>query len=415
MEPQRLTAEACDGDATPPTGEHDPAPAGVETPHPPVGDTRDDDAAHRVGEPDPAPTDAEPPRPPVGDTRDGDAARPTGGPDPAPADAEPSPGHSAAVEPPRQEIPVDKIFVVGTRRALVEEKVPDFVKSIKRSDLLQPIIVRIQEDLPHPETAEVLPSAYVLVAGLHRLEAHRRLGRTNIPAIVLKCSPLEAELRELEENLIRAELTADQKAEQTLRMAAVIKEMEESLKDSDFLKPGPPARGRGHKGTIQKVAERSGVNQGTVRHRTKHAEATIGEPVDLHGDSSAELRRKADKLTARAVDSKTKRKAARSTHREKTQAAKPAHKDRDKAKATKLPQQPDLVAAIRDLNVNWRREALEAATAGLTDSQKADLRQHLPDLISKLQWLADSIGPRSAIAAAHEISCANRPGLLGSG
>jgi ParB-like chromosome segregation protein Spo0J len=370
----------------------------VEPLPPNANDTRADDAPRPTGEPDPAPTDVETPHPPGGDTCDNDAQRPTREPEPAPAGVEPSPRRSATAEPPGQDIPVDKIFVVGTRRALVEEKVPDFMESIKRSDLLAPIIVRIQENLPHPETAEVLPTAYVLVSGLHRLEAHRRLGRTSILARVVECSPLEAELIELQENLIRAELTADQKAAQTLRLAAVVKELEENLNDSDLLKPSSPARGRGHKGTIQKVAERSGVNQGTVRHRTKHAEATIGEPVDLHGDSSAELRRKADKLNAVAAGHKAEPKAGRKMQRSKTQAPKPAHKGREKGQATKPPPQPRLAAAIVDYNVAWPPEAFDAGMAELTAPEKADLRQHLPDVMNKHQQLADYIGLRSTAA-----------------
>ena len=55
---------------------------------------------------------------------------------------------------------------------------------------------------------------------------------------------------------------------------------------------------------------------------------------------------------------------------------------------------------IRDLNVAWSPAAFETAAASLIDAQKADLRQHLPDVIQKLQRLADSVGLRSTIAAA---------------
>jgi len=100
-----------------------------------------------------------------------------------------------------QNIPVDDILVVGARRPLVEERVPDFVESIKRGDLINPITVRIQENVRHPETGEVLTSAHVLVTGLHRLEAYRRLGLRHIPARVRDYSQLEAEIAEIDENL----------------------------------------------------------------------------------------------------------------------------------------------------------------------------------------------------------------------
>ena len=52
------------------------------------------------------------------DTGAGDAMRPTGEPEPAPADVEPSLLPRAALKFDVQHIPVDKVFVVGTRRAV---------------------------------------------------------------------------------------------------------------------------------------------------------------------------------------------------------------------------------------------------------------------------------------------------------
>ena len=51
---------------------------------------------------------------------------------------------------------------------------------------LTPIIVRIREDVQSPgaEPAEPAEPAYVLVVGLHRIEACRKLGWRHIPAIV---------------------------------------------------------------------------------------------------------------------------------------------------------------------------------------------------------------------------------------
>jgi ParB/RepB/Spo0J family partition protein len=245
-EPPRLTADdTANGETTHPTGRIDPALAAVEPSRPPVGDTRDGDATRLTGEPDPALANVEPSRPPVGDTRDGDATGPTGEADPALADVERSLLPRAARKFDVQHIPIDDIFVMGPRRALIEENVNNLVQSIERSGLSDPITVRIQENVPHPDTAEVLASAYGLVTGLHRLEACRRLGWRHIPAFVRDCSRLEAEVWEIEENLIRAELTPDEKAEHTIRLAALTKQMEESLEDSDFSKKDKPTTGRG--------------------------------------------------------------------------------------------------------------------------------------------------------------------------
>ena len=51
-----------------------------------------------------------------------------------------------------------------------------------------------------------------LIAGANRLEAYKLLGRECIPAIVLSIDDVDAELAELDENLMRDELTAYQHA-----------------------------------------------------------------------------------------------------------------------------------------------------------------------------------------------------------
>jgi ParB-like chromosome segregation protein Spo0J len=321
------------------------------------------------------------------DTRDDDddAMHPTDGLNPAPAGVEPSLRCRAPLKFDVVHIPVDDVLVIGTRRAINDDVVTRTAESIERIGLQTPITVRILQNVSNPETGEVLDSVHVLVAGLHRLEAYRKLGLQHIPAIIRDCSQLEAELWEIEENLTRSELTADEKTEHTLRLAALIKKMEETLEGPDFPKEDKPTTGRGHKGTVQKVAERIGVDQSTVRNRMKRATAALDEPVELVRDTSDELARKADKFKALAADHKAKRQAAR--------------KDREKIQATKPARQPDLVAAICDLNVAWPTAAIEAATTGLTASQKTDLRHHLRDVIKKLQWLGDSIKLEPAIGA----------------
>ena len=93
-------------------------------------------------------------------------------------------------------------------RRLRPEKVDELVGSIKRhKGLLQPIIVRLRES----------DGARVLVAGLHRLEAARKLGHTSIRADLLGYLDADqAKLIEIDENLIRADLSA---AERKLHIA----------------------------------------------------------------------------------------------------------------------------------------------------------------------------------------------------
>ena len=168
----------------------------AEPQRPPIDDTGTGDATHPTEGPDPTPTDVETPHPPVGDTRDGDATGPTGEPDPAPAGEEPSPLPRAPLKFNVQHIPIHKVSVAGNRRAVQEDKVTAIASSIELIGLRTPIAVRILEDESESRTTEVADSAYVLVAGLHRLEACRKLGWRHIPAIVCEWSSrLEAERR----------------------------------------------------------------------------------------------------------------------------------------------------------------------------------------------------------------------------
>jgi len=52
---------------------------------------------------------------------------------------------------------------------------------------------------------------------LHRIEAYKLLGRTEIEATVVSLSELDAELAQIDENLIRNELTVLERAEQLKR------------------------------------------------------------------------------------------------------------------------------------------------------------------------------------------------------
>ena len=77
-------------------------------------------------------------------------------------------------------------------------KTKELAESIKTIGLLHPIIIDADNNL---------------IAGLHRLEAANLLGWDEIPASVIEFSVLEKEIAEIDENLIRAELTELEKAD----------------------------------------------------------------------------------------------------------------------------------------------------------------------------------------------------------
>jgi len=107
-----------------------------------------------------------------------------------------------------QSLPVAAITIPAHRlRQLQSEIVADLAASITAQGLLQPIVVSVVERRER----------YRLIAGRHRLEAIRQLGRDAIDArIVSDIDAAAAELMEIDENLIRAELSP---AERALHMA----------------------------------------------------------------------------------------------------------------------------------------------------------------------------------------------------
>jgi len=121
-----------------------------------------------------------------------------------------------------KEIPISRIKVKRGRRKVNPEKVAQIAESITAIGLLHPISVN---------------KKYELVAGHHRLEAYKKLGRKSIPAIVTE-KGLKADLMEIDENLIREELSVLERGE-CLRKR---KEIYEELYPQPY-KGGP---GRGH-------------------------------------------------------------------------------------------------------------------------------------------------------------------------
>ncbi|MBI5545842.1 MAG: ParB N-terminal domain-containing protein [Deltaproteobacteria bacterium] len=88
------------------------------------------------------------------------------------------------------------------KRGQTLDKVRELVGSIRELGLLNPISVS---------------KDFELVSGLHRFAACTALGWTEIPACVLDLDALHLELAELDENLIRNELTALERGEQLAR------------------------------------------------------------------------------------------------------------------------------------------------------------------------------------------------------
>jgi ParB family transcriptional regulator, chromosome partitioning protein len=108
-----------------------------------------------------------------------------------------------------QTIPVAQVLVDHKRRALSRPAVRDLVRSIEEVGLINPITVLGA----NATAAQYGHVSYALVTGLHRLEAFRQLNRDEIPAVVVTLSDIDRHLMELDENLMRADLSDLERSE----------------------------------------------------------------------------------------------------------------------------------------------------------------------------------------------------------
>ncbi len=119
------------------------------------------------------------------------------------------------------EIPIDRIKVTTRLRAIDEGKIQDLAESIEGVGLLHPITVSQKGDRFH------------LLAGNHRLEAHRLMGRTTIPATINESDPLVEELIEIEENLISHRLSPVQEANHIVRWEEILTKLGKRANSGD--------------------------------------------------------------------------------------------------------------------------------------------------------------------------------------
>jgi hypothetical protein len=166
---------------------------------------------------------------------------------------------------------IDRIQVGRRTRALNTERLEALVQSISTIGLRSPIAVRIvpkmmvdgveEEDVP------------VLVAGLHRLEAVKKLGRKLIDCFVERGSELDSQLWEIDENLCRAELTELERGEHLQRRKAIYEQMCPETRQGGL--PGAPGGGKAKTANLAgfgtDTAAKTGISERTIRRDIRRA------------------------------------------------------------------------------------------------------------------------------------------------
>ncbi len=172
-------------------------------------------------------------------------------------------------------VKISDIKIGLNRREVEPNDARALSKSISEIGLLNPITIS---------------SDFTLIAGMHRLEAAKLLGWTEIECTVSDLNGLRAELAEIDENFVRTSLTPIEFGDLLLRR----KEIYEILHpESKATKNGGPFRGNQHekevtckmpvttKSFVDDTAEKLGVNPSTVRRGIQTAKNLMPKTKDI--------------------------------------------------------------------------------------------------------------------------------------
>ena len=160
-------------------------------------------------------------------------------------------------------IAIDSIAVKDRKRALDEGNVQELAASMEEVGLLSPVAVSASHDL---------------VAGWHRLEAARRLGWQEIEANVLGLDDLDEEVAEIDENLVRKELSILERGEFLERK----REIHEALHPEASRPNGgrPACNSEPISSFNADAAQKLGCTQRSVRHDLQIARGICQEARD---------------------------------------------------------------------------------------------------------------------------------------
>lgn len=172
-------------------------------------------------------------------------------------------------------IPISEITINPGRREALPGDVKELADSIVEVGLINPITV---------------DQAHTLIAGLHRLEAMKLLGRTEIECTVSDLDGLQVALAEIDENFVRKDLSDGEFRELLLRR----KEIYESLHpETRATYNGGAFRGNQHqkvvtdkmsattKSFVDDTADKLGVDPRTVRRELQTAKNLTPEAKEI--------------------------------------------------------------------------------------------------------------------------------------
>ena len=177
-------------------------------------------------------------------------------------------------------ININEIRINEGRRATTPEAIDAMTASIREVGMMNPITVT---------------GDHTLIAGLHRLEAAKRLGWTEIECSVSDMDALHTELAEIDENYVRANLTPLESSKLLLRRKEIYETLHPETKAGVAQGEGMKRAAQGGgladnlsartKPFAEDTADKLGVDARTVRRQVKIAKDLTPEAQSIIEDS----------------------------------------------------------------------------------------------------------------------------------
>ena len=180
------------------------------------------------------------------------------------------------------QVSIKRIQIREGRRSLDMGHVKELTDSIRELGLLNPLTIDREN---------------FLIAGLHRLEAVKALGWTDVECTVSSLEGLAAELAEIDENFIRNDLSPVEYGEMLLRRKEIYETLHPETKrggdrKSEEIKrtkcPFDPA-----KSFVDDTADKLGVNPRTVRRQIQTAKNLTPETKEIIKGTDTKISKKA--------------------------------------------------------------------------------------------------------------------------
>lgn len=263
---------------------------------------------------------------------------------------------------------IDQIRVGPGRREAQPEHIRELAGSIKEVGLLNPITVG---------------KDYTLIAGLHRLEAAKLLGWTEIECTVSELVGLQAELAEIDENFVRVELGSMEYGDLLLRRKEIYEELHPETK-AGISQAAGMNRAVGNnvdcmvqttsKSFIEDTAEKLGVHPCTVARQIQIAKNLTPATKEIIQNTSTKVSQKAalklSRLPPERQEEAARQLAAGDTHALDSDPSPPARPDAPEGK----PEPPPNFSPPPDAPYS-----LGGRTYATFEESVADLKNHDKD------------------------------------